>query len=184
MLGGAFVAPVEGGFGAGAACEFPLGLGRQPGGFTGLGGQLVAERDRVLPRHALDGELRRVHALDLGRAAALGSEPAGILAHELLKLFLRHLVLAEVEVPGDLDLVLGLPLEAALLVGRRAHQELAGANADQFHLDAAAQVEGEALVVAGGLGRGPVRLRGGGDGGQCGEGQGEKGDGACREGHW
>ena len=102
--------------------------------------ELLEEVLRLVPRHVLDGEVFQVPVGDVGHArlaGAVAAVVAGVVAHDLLPLLLRHLADAEVEVPGDLDLVL------RLLVGRgvrvvlgRAHEELAGRDALELHADA------------------------------------------------
>ena len=77
-----------------------------------------------------------------------------VLAHHLLVFILGHLEHAEVERPGDHDLVLGFFILVSLgIVGGRSHEEGTGRDQLQFHAD---RVRDQLLLHA--RGGGPGRL--------------------------
>src|SRR5262249_17908067 len=106
------------------------------------------EVHRLRPRHVLDRKAPGVEASDVARAASLPAEPARVLAHEALVLFLRHLVDAEEEGPRNLHLVtrplafdpraVGDPVaaeDALDLLAGRTHEELARRHGHETHAE-------------------------------------------------
>src|ERR1700722_6815772 len=91
--------------------------------------RIVALRDSVPTPSRLETVFELHFLLGLG----VDAEMAGVVAHHLSELLLRPLVDAHPERPGDLDVVLFLPVLVIIITFRRAHLELARWNAHQLH---------------------------------------------------
>ena len=123
-------AKMEGRFCSSTGSIFPLGLGWETVQLLVLFPQFLDELLAIIPGNLFH------------RQVFLAFEMAGVVAHDLLPLFLGHGMNSDVKAFGQSDFVLGFIFTSFLFFRWTAHSECAWRNPDKLHTDAVREILG------------------------------------------